>query len=335
MIFGEEAGRSGGNIDSMSALVTGVAGFIGSHVAEELYGHGWSVVGIDNFDPYYPRREKEANLREMAPRVLAHFEEMDIRDPRAVGRVLREYNVDVVVHLAAKAGVRPSIAAPAEYMDVNARGTAVLLEACRAAGVAHFVFASSSSVYGAGNTLPFREDQPVQTPMSPYAASKIAAEALCYTYHHLYGLPVTCLRLFTVYGPRQRPDLAINKFVRLMLSGRPVPMYGDGSSSRDYTFIRDIADGVRRAVEQPLGWAVINLGSSNPVALRELIRAIETVTGVHAQIQQLPPQPGDMPHTYADVTRAEELLGWQPRTSLEEGLRAFVEWWKSRQGAED
>ena len=314
------------------AMVTGAAGFIGSHVADALSRQGWDVVGVDNFDPYYPREEKQKNLAEVSQAVRDGFVEADIRDTETMQRLMEERGVELIVHLAAKAGVRPSIQMPAEYMDVNVRGTTSLLEAARKAGVQKIIFASSSSVYGRENEVPFHEDQPVQSPMSPYAASKIAAEAVCYTFHHLYDMHITCLRFFTVYGPRQRPDLAINKFVRLMFAGQPIPMYGDGSSSRDYTFIDDIVRGVMAAVERDFDFAVINIGSSRPVKLREMIAAIERVTGITAKIEQLPPQPGDMPHTYADITRAKEMLGWQPQVTLEEGLAEFVRWWKKRFG---
>jgi UDP-glucuronate 4-epimerase len=316
-----------------TALVTGAAGFIGSHVCEDLARSGWRVVGVDNFAPFYPRAEKEANLAEMIPEAREHFFEADIRDEPRMAELLAEHQVDLVVHLAAMAGVRPSIEQPTTYMDVNVGGTVSLLEAARKAGVKRFIFASSSSVYGSRNTLPFREDQPVQTPMSPYAASKIAGEAICYTYHHLHHIPITCLRFFTVYGPRQRPDLAINKFVRLMFADEPLPVYGDGTSSRDYTFISDIVAGVRAAAERDLGFAIINLGNSQPVNLDELIRALESVTGLTAKIEHLPSQPGDMQHTCADITRAQMLLDWRPTTPLEDGLRLFVEWWKRRRSS--
>ncbi len=315
-----------------TAMVTGAAGFIGSHVAEALIAQGWQVVGVDNFDPYYPREEKEKNLAEAAEELRAGFVEADIRDAGAMERLMADRGVELVLHLAAKAGVRPSIQMPAQYMDVNVRGTATVLEAARKVGVKRVIFASSSSVYGRENDLPFRETQPVQSPMSPYAASKIAAEAVCYTFHHLYDMHITCLRFFTVYGPRQRPDLAINKFVRLMYAGEPIPMFGDGTTSRDYTFIADIVRGVLAAVERDMPWAVINLGSSRPVKLRELIAALERVTGIEAQINQLPAQPGDMPHTYADITRARELLGWEPEVALDDGLAAFLQWWRRHQG---
>lgn len=313
------------------ALVTGAAGFIGSHVCEDLARHGWQVVGVDNFDPYYPRAQKEANLAEMIPEARTCFYEADVRDQARMEEILTAHNVQLVIHLAAKAGVRPSVKAPGEYVDVNVRGTVALLEATRLAGVSNFIFASSSSVYGSGNALPYREDQPVATPLSVYAASKIAGEGLCHTYHHLYGLKVTCLRFFNVFGPRQRPDLAVSRFVPLLLAGKPIIRYGDGSTSRDYTFIGDIVRGVRAVAERRLDFAIINLGNSHPLTLNELIFAVERVTGVTAQIEERPAHPGDMVHTYADITRARELLGWEPTTPFEDGLRSYLEWWRRRQ----
>jgi UDP-glucuronate 4-epimerase len=286
---------------------------------------------VDNFDPFYPRPGKEANLREIGPDVLEAFYEVDIRDEGGLARVLEADGLDTVVHLAARAGVRPSVQAPAEYMDVNVRGTVCVLEAARAAGVRSVIFGSSSSVYGAGNALPFHEDQPIQSPLSPYAASKVAGEALCYTYHHLYEMHITCLRFFTVYGPRQRPDLAINKFVRLMLAGEELTVYGDGSALRDYTFVSDIVCGIAEAMARDLPFAVINLASGAPVTVVELIHALEDVVGVGAQFRHAEPQPGDMPHTFGDIARAQELLGWRPAVSLRDGLGAFVEWRRARE----
>jgi UDP-glucuronate 4-epimerase len=314
-------------------LVTGAAGFIGSHVVEALIAAGHIVVGVDNFDPFYPRAQKEANLAAIGERAGdgggASFHEADIRDQAAMARLMSEHEVGAIVHLAAKAGVRPSLAAPLDYLDVNVGGTVSLLEAARQAGVGRMVFVSSSSVYGAANALPFREDQPVQSPMSPYAASKIAAEAVCYAYHHLYGLDLTCLRLFTVYGPRQRPDLAINSFVRRMIAGEALRVYGDGTSTRDYTYVGDIVAGVTAALQGELGFAIINLGSARPVSILDLIGAVEDVTEIRARVEHLPPVPGDMPHTFADIARAKALLGWEPEVSLREGLSAFVQWWRS------
>jgi UDP-glucuronate 4-epimerase len=223
--------------------------------------------------------------------------------------------------------VRPSVLAPAEYMDVNACGTAMVLEAARRHEVERLVFASSSSVYGGDNALPFRDDQPVAAPLSPYAASKIAGEAMCHAHHHLYGMPIVCLRFFTVYGPRQRPDLAINKFLRLLLADGPISIYGDGTASRDYTYVTDIVSGVRAALESDLSYEVINLGDSSPVTVRDLVAQLERVTGRTARLEYVDTQPGDMPHTYACTEKARTLLNWRPQTMLAEGLRAFVEWY--------
>lgn len=311
-------------------LVTGAAGFIGSHVAEALLAAGHPVVGVDNFDPFYPRAQKEANLASIGERCgernCLTLHEADVRDRAAMAEVTSGQDVGAVVHLAAKAGVRPSLATPGEYVDVNVGGTVSVLEAAREAGIGRVVFVSSSSVYGAANCVPFHEDQPVQTPMSPYAASKVAAESMCYTYHHLYGMDITCLRLFTVYGPRQRPDLAINTFVRGMAAGQALTVYGDGTSTRDYTYVGDVVAGVLAAIERKLGFAVINLGSARPIGVLDLIEALREVTGMDARIKNLPTMAGDMPHTFADISRAKDLLDWEPKTSLRDGLTAFVQW---------
>ena len=315
-----------------TCLVTGAAGFIGSHLVESLLESGFQVIGLDNFDPYYDRALKLANLASAMASAGFEFHEGDIRDETLVASLFGQYRPDCVVHLAAKAGVRPSVQAPAEYADVNARGTAVILEAARCHGVERLIFASSSSVYGGGNTLPFREDQPVATPLSPYAASKIAGEAMCHAHHHLYGMAAICLRFFTVYGPRQRPDLAINKFLRLLLADEPITIYGDGAASRDYTYVADIVAGVRAALDSELPYGVINLGGSAPVTVRGLVAQLERVTGRTARLEYVAAQPGDMPHTFACTEKARELLNWQPQTGLAEGLQEFVEWY-GRAGA--
>lgn len=307
-------------------LVTGAAGFIGSHVAEALIGRGDHVAVLDNFDPYYPRELKARNLEALLSSDLCSFVEGDIRDAERVHSLFEDLRPQTVIHLAAKAGVRPSLEAPVEYMDVNVRGTVQLLECARQHGVRKFVFASSSSVYGSTNRVPFSEAEPVSTPLSPYAASKIAGEACCHCYHRIYGIPIISLRFFTVYGPRQRPDLAINKFVRLIAEGKPIPMFGDGSSERDYTFISDVVRAVLLAADSDLEYEVMNIGGSSPISLRGLIETLEQVMGRRAVIEQLPSQPGDMPRTFADVSRAERLLGWAPSVPLPDGLRRFVEW---------
>jgi len=308
-------------------LVTGAAGFIGSHVSQALVARNDLVIGLDNFDPYYDPSLKRENLTDLLKSDTFEFVEGDICDQRAVQAVFAR-GVSSVIHLAAKAGVRPSLKDPLAYANTNVAGTIRLLEAARQAGVQRFVFGSSSSVYGAANHVPFSEDQPIQRPVSPYAASKVAGEAFCHTCHHLYGVPVMCLRLFTVYGPRQRPDLAINKFVRLLLAGEPIPQYGDGSSSRDYTFIEDIVRGILAAHDSDLEYEVINLGSSSPIRLDAMIRAVAEAVGVEPRIQQLPDQPGDVPRTYASVEKAKRLLSWQPQWDLVAGLTEFIKWHK-------
>ncbi len=311
-----------------SYLVTGGAGFIGSHAAEAFLAEGHRVVSLDNLDPYYDLELKRRNLQQALEHEAYHFVEGDIRDARLVKSLLREEAITHVVHLAAKAGVRPSILDPQGYMSANVEGTLTLLEAVRERRVERFIFGSSSSVYGAASQVPFREDQDISRPISPYAASKVACEAYCYTYHHLFSIPMVVLRFFTVYGPRQRPDLAINKFVRLLSGGEPIPMYGDGTSSRDYTFISDIVAGVIAASDADLDFEIINLGSSSPIKLIDMIHAVGKALNVAPRIEQQPMQPGDVPRTYASVEQAERLLGWRPTTTLEEGLKEFIAWVK-------
>ncbi len=309
-------------------LVTGAAGFIGSHVCEALVARGERVVGIDNFDPYYDPAIKRRNVSELVSDERFTLIEGDILDPDALEAAFAVGEVRGIIHLAAKAGVRPSIANPLAYVRTNVDGTAMLLEAARRHGVARFVFGSSSSVYGAANEVPFSEDQRIDRPISPYAASKVAAEALCHTWHHLYGIPMVLLRFFTVYGPRQRPDLAINKFVRLLEAGQPIPQFGDGSSSRDYTYVADIVRGVLAAYDSDLQYEIINLGSSSPVRLDELIAAVGAALGIEPVVEVLDHQPGDVPHTFASVAKAKRLLGWEPQWTLAEGLREFVAWYR-------
>lgn len=310
-------------------LVTGSAGFIGSNLAEALLARGYGVVGLDNFDPYYDRSIKEKNLESLLWRPGFYFYEADIRDQETVERLLAEYRPQAVAALAALAGVRSSLEQPDRYIDVNAVGTARLLEACRQTNVPRLVFASSSSVYGGANRPPFSEDQPISTPLSPYAASKVAGEAICHAYHHLYGLQIVCLRYFTVYGPRQRQDLAISKFTTLITSGQPIQLYGDGSTSRDYTYVDDIVRGTLAALESDVPWAVLNLGGCQPVTLHDLVTKLQVALQREAIIERLPLQPGDMSCTCADVTHAREVLGWQAEVSLDEGLRRFVQWYEA------
>lgn len=314
----------------MKALITGPAGFIGSHLCQRLLQDGWEVIGLDNFDDFYSPAVKRANIAACLDNDGFKLVEGDIRDGAVVEGILADGGVDIIVHLAAKAGVRPSIEDPVGYQDVNVSGTVVMLEAARRFGVNKFVFASSSSVYGNNEKVPFAETDNVDYPISPYAATKKASELLCHTYSHLYGIDMTCLRFFTVYGPRQRPDLAIHKFSRLIEAGEPIDVFGDGSMQRDFTYIDDIIDGVVAAMDRGRGYEIYNLGESRPVRLDELICRIEEALGKKARINRLPMQPGDVKQTYADVTKAVERLGYQPKTEIEAGLARFVEWLKSK-----
>lgn len=319
------------NADSPKTIVvTGAAGFIGSHVSEALTARGDRVIGLDNFDPYYDPAIKRRNVGELEQSDLFRLIEGDIRDAAAVEEAFAE-GADGVIHLAARAGVRPSIEQPLEYASTNVDGTVNMLEAARIHEVDRFIFGSSSSVYGAASEVPFSEEQRIDEPISPYAATKVAGEALCYTWHHLYDLPMVMLRFFTVFGPRQRPDLAINKFVRLLEAGEPIPQFGDGSSSRDYTYVADIARGIIAALDSSYDFEIINLGSSSPIRLDEMIAAVGEAVGVEPEVNVLENQPGDVPRTYADVSRAKRLLGWEPEWTLAEGLREFVAWYRRRE----
>jgi len=311
----------------MKVLITGSAGFIGSHLAERWVADA-DVVGLDNFDPYYPRSRKERNLAGLLERDTFTFVEGDIRDDALLDQLFAEHAFDLVVHIAARGGVRPSIEEPALYFDVNVTGTLNVLEAMRHHGVGRMVFASSSSVYGVNPDVPWREDAAVLQPISPYAATKVANELTCHTYHHLYGQSITCLRFFTVYGPRQRPDMAIHKFTRMLLAGEPIPFYGDGSSRRDYTYIDDILDGVSAAMERDLGFEIVNLGNSQTVSLDELVTTLAETAGVEPVLDRQPVQPGDVPQTCADIGKAVGLLDYAPSTSLAEGVERFVAWYR-------
>ena len=312
----------------MRVLVTGGAGFIGSHLIENLLGRGDEMVCLDDFNAYYDPKIKWDNLAVCVNHPCFKIVEGDIRDKVLLDRLFRDVAFDAVVHLAARAGVRASIEQALLYEEVNVRGTLNLLEASRSFGVGKFVFASSSSVYGQSAKVPFREEDSVDRPISPYAAAKIAAELECFTMHHLYGLPVVCLRLFTVYGPRQRPDMAIHKFTRMIARGEPIPMFGDGRSKRDYTYISDIIDGIVRAIAFDGTFEIFNLGESRTVELRDLIALIEEHLGCKAKIERLPEQPGDVPITFADVSKARRMLGYDPQVGIEEGVRRFVRWWR-------
>jgi UDP-glucuronate 4-epimerase len=320
----------------MRVLVTGAAGFIGSHLSERLVARGDEVVGLDNFDPFYPRAVKERNVAELLAGPRFSLVEGDLRQPADLDRAFEKARPDVVVHLAALAGVQPSLADPARYADVNVLGTVRVSEAARTHGVRRFVFASSSSVYGRDSVPPFKESDPCLQPVSPYASTKRACELELFTAHHLYGLDVTCLRFFTVYGPRQRPDLAIHKFARLILAGKPITLFGDGSTSRDYTWIDDIIDGVVAAVDETSegpggspGFRIYNLGGSRTTTLARLVELISGALGVKPAIEWKPEQPGDMKRTHADVSLAGKALGYAPRVPIEEGIARFVAWVKT------
>lgn len=309
-----------------SALVTGGAGFIGSHLVDRLLAEGWKVTVIDNFDPFYDSCIKHKNIASHIGNANYRLAEVDIRDLPLMRKILSE-DYDVIVHLAAKAGVRPSIEDPFGYQAVNVGGTQNLLELSRERGVRQFVFASSSSVYGVNPNVPWREDNHVLMPISPYASTKVSGELLGHVYSHLYGIHFLALRFFTVYGPRQRPDLAIHKFARLMLEGKPIPIYGDGSSRRDYTYVDDIVDGIRAAIEYDKSmYEVINLGNNHTVGLLEMVRALENALQVEAQLEFQPTQLGDVPQTWADVEKAGRLLGYRPSTDCNEGLTHFAMW---------
>jgi UDP-glucuronate 4-epimerase len=310
----------------MNYLVTGGAGFIGSHLVERLLVEGHRVICFDNFDDFYDPARKRRNLAPALRQPSFRLVEGDLRDPAVLKKIFQEEKIDVVAHLAARAGVRPSIQDPLLYADVNIRGTLNLLEACRKNGVRRIVFASSSSVYGNNPKVPFAETDSVDNPVSPYAATKKAGELLCYTYHHLYGLDIACLRYFTVYGPRQRPEMAIHLFTRLIHQGKTVSLFGDGSSRRDYTYIDDAISGTMGALSREHGYEIYNIGESQTISLSELLRAIEEQTGEKALVKNLPAQPGDVERTFADIRKAQERLGYQPRTDIHTGLARFVRW---------
>jgi len=315
-------------------LLTGGAGFIGSNLAEALLRTGAELSIVDNLSDFYLPRWKKSNLEDVRLVGSFHFIEADICDAAALRRAFVLSNPEMVIHLAACAGVRPSIERPDLYERVNVMGTLNLLELSREFRVPRLVFGSSSSVYGASSRAPFREDQVELHPISPYAATKLAGEMLAFTYAYLYGITTLCLRFFTVYGPRQRPDLAIHKFTALIEAGKPIPVYGDGSTGRDYTYIGDIVAGVMAALEYepPLingaPYDTLNLGNSHPVNLNELIDLLESVTGRRGMRDSQPPQPGDVPLTWADISKSSRVLGYQPRTPLIEGLKKFVFWYR-------
>lgn len=316
-----------------SVLVTGAGGFIGSHVVDALLAAGVRVTGFDNFCDFYSPARKRENLHRAASHPACTIISGDIRDGDVLRETFAASHPTAVIHLAAMAGVRPSIERPALYASVNVEGTAQVLQACTEVGCNTLLFASSSSVYGDGARTPFSETDSVTQPVSPYAATKVAGEMLCHTWHHLHGMSITCLRFFTVYGPRQRPDLAISRFMTCAREGTPARMFGDGSSSRDYTFVGDIVDGVLATLRRMAGYHVYNLGSDRPVSLKQLIEAVRVATGRDLEIEPAPNQPGDVSRTWADLTCSEAALGYRPRTTLDEGLRKQWAWMQQGEGA--
>ncbi|GAN34220.1 MAG: NAD-dependent epimerase/dehydratase family protein [Candidatus Brocadia sp. AMX2] len=312
----------------MAILVTGGAGFIGSHLVEKLLLLGEQVVVIDNFNDFYPPAYKRENISAVVRNPWLTLYETDICNTASCKEVFEKHRVEKIVHLAAYAGVRPSIERPLLYEEVNCRGTLNLLELSRIYKVKQFIFGSSSSVYGNNKKIPFSEDDPVNEPISPYAATKRGGELYCYNYHHLYEIPIACLRFFTVYGPRQRPDLAIRKFTEIIDHDQQIPMYGDGTTQRDYTFFSDIIDGVVSTLKKQFDFEIINLGNSTPIQLARLIELIEQELGKKAKIKRLPEQPGDVHRTYADIRKAERFLQYRPKVSIEQGIRLFVAWYK-------
>lgn len=311
-------------------LVTGGAGFIGSHVVDSLVRDQREVCVIDNFDSFYSRGFKESNISGAIQSGYCRLVEADIANVEQLRRIFAEWQPDLVIHLAARAGVRPSVDHPGRYIETNVNGTANVLDLSVAHQVKKVIFASSSSVYGLNKKVPFTEDDPLLLPASPYGATKIAGEALCQSYSNCYGLPIVALRFFTVYGPRQRPDLAIHSFSRKILRGEPISMFGDGQTCRDYTYVTDIVAGIRAAMSLPIqGYEVCNLGNDQPVKLIDLIQAIEEAVGKKAIIHQLPAQVGDVPATWASLDKASRLLQYRPQTSLQEGLNHFIHWLRS------
>lgn len=313
-------------------VVTGCAGFIGSHLSEKLLANGNQVIGVDNFDPFYDRQVKERNLSAFKNHPNFRFAEIDLADLAALSQELKDDAIDVIVHLAGKAGVRPSIEDPQGYIRANILATQNILDVMKNKGIKKMAFASSSSVYGNTKETPFHEEQDVSRPISPYAFSKKACELINYTYHALYGLDIINMRFFTVFGPRQRPDLAIHKFTKLILSGQEIPMFGDGSTSRDYTYYEDTVSGIQGAINYLNAhqgvYETINLGNNQPVKLTDMIIAIEKATGVKANIKQLPMQAGDVDITFANIEKAKRLMRYNPQYSFEEGVQNFVDWYR-------
>ena len=315
----------------MNFLVTGGVGFIGSHVCERLLEAGHAVCALDDLNDFYDPAIKQSTLRELQSRAQSFsFVHADITNRGEVDEIFGSMAFDQIIHLAARAGVRPSLENPALYQRVNVEGTVNVLEAAWERGVKKITIASSSSVYGVNSKVPFSEADPIFSAISPYAASKLGCEALGHVYHHVHGMDVCMLRFFTVYGPRQRPDLAIHKFARLMQSGQPIPVFGDGNTSRDYTYVDDTVDGVIASTKKEFGYEIINLGESQTVELDRLIELLEQAMGVKAEINRQPAQPGDVPITFANIEKAQRLLGYNPQVKIEDGIPRFIEWFRQQ-----
>ena len=311
----------------MSILITGGAGFIGSHLCDKLVERGDDVICLDNFDLYYDPRIKRTNIQQNLDKKGFKLVEADVRDEKALRKIFEKNCIEKIIHLAAKVGVRPSIKEPVLYEEVNVRGTLNLLELCKEFKVKNFIFGSSSSVYGNTKKIPFKEED-VPNPISPYGASKRSCELLCHVYSPLYGIPITCLRFFTVYGPRQRPDMAIHKFTRLIDQGKEIPIYGNGSSKRDYTYVDDIVNGTISALDKKFDFEIFNLGNSQTIELRKLISLIEWRVGKKAKLKRLPNQPGDVFITCADISKAKKLLNYSPKIGIKEGIEKIVKWYR-------
>ncbi len=313
----------------MAILVTGGAGFIGSHLVERLLAAGQQIVVIDDFNDYYSPEIKRENINRVSANPDFKLIEGNICDRNCLNEIFRQHEISQVIHLAARAGVRASLAEPQLYNEVNVLGTINLLECCKEHNITKFIFGSSSSVYGTTTNIPFTEDDLSLQPISPYALTKVAGEQLCRVYHKAYGIAIICLRFFTVYGPRQRPEMAIHKFSRLISEEQPIPFYGDGASARDYTYIDDIVDGLVAALDCRVDFEVINLGDSRTITLKELVAKIEKSLGKKARLNKMPMQPGDVPITYAAIDKAKKLLGYQPKVEIEEGLKKFISWYNN------
>ena len=314
----------------MNILITGGAGFIGSHLSEKIIGLGHRVICIDNFNDYYDPAIKELNLKNIVDDKNFTLYRADILDRTALKEIFSAHNIDIVIHLAARAGVRPSLSNAVLYEKVNVEGTINLLENCREKAIKRFIFASSSSVYGGNKKTPFSESDKVDFPVSPYAATKKSGELICYTYHHLYDISIFAFRFFTVYGPRQRPEMAIHKFARKIFNGDPIEVYGDGSSSRDYTYIDDIVNGIIASLDLVNGYEVLNLGNSYPVKLSDMVKLIEDKADRKALIKYAGIQPGDVFTTYADIEKARKLIKYDPGIPIEEGMGYFIDWYKEK-----